>query len=293
MSSFIYDDVINILKTEYGISIPEEMKDDVRRYIGAKCSRRHNLYKTSEVINSFRNYYMDYSRVFRITKISFQSATMGIVASIVIENAGCAMTVTANGSGRLDAVINAIKEYFSISFELSVYKEQLIASGSSSKAVTCIGISCDSIMYWGVGIGEDILISAIDALVTAVNKIEIIAIKDVPKDSRLNDILGYIQKNFRTVTLDELSGEFFLSKEYISKYIKSKSGKTFCETVQNVRLKKAKSLLKNRNMTVEKVASLIGYQNSENFIRNFKRKYNITPLQYRNEVCVNVSTNKK
>ena len=73
-----------------------------------------------------------------------------------------------------------------------------------------------------------------------------------------------------------------MSEPYISKYIKDKSGKTFGEHVANIRMKKAKSLLKNGNMTVENIAFAVGYQNVEHFNRLFKKTFDMTPVQYRN-----------
>lgn len=47
-------------------------------------------------------------------------------------------------------------------------------------------------------------------------------------------------------------------------------------------MKKARTLLKNGNMTVENIAYSVGYQNVEHFNRLFKKKYEMTPVQYRN-----------
>jgi 2-isopropylmalate synthase len=57
---------------------------------------------------------------------------------------------------------------------------------------------------------------------------------------------------------------------------------TFGEIVKKARMKKAKNLLKTGNMTVEKVALAVGYQNVEHFNRLFKKAYDMTPVQYRN-----------
>ncbi|WP_236639431.1 AraC family transcriptional regulator [Pelosinus sp. UFO1] len=74
-----------------------------------------------------------------------------------------------------------------------------------------------------------------------------------------------------------------LSVPYLSKYIKEKSGGTFGEIVRNVRMKKACTLLNNGSMTVEKIADSVGYQNVEHFNRLFKKKYGMTPVQFRNK----------
>ena len=57
---------------------------------------------------------------------------------------------------------------------------------------------------------------------------------------------------------------------------------TFGENVQKIRLKKASTLLKNGNMKIEKVAESVGYPSVEHFNRQFKKKYGMTPVQYRN-----------
>ena len=41
------------------------------------------------------------------------------------------------------------------------------------------------------------------------------------------EITNYIYANYKDVTLDDLAEKFFLSKPYLSKYIKEKSGMTF------------------------------------------------------------------
>ena len=97
------------------------------------------------------------------------------------------------------------------------------------------------------------------------------------------EIMNYIQANYLDVTLEDLSEKFFLSKPYLSKYIREKSGMTFGDIVKNIRMKKAKALLKSSSMTVENIALSVGYQNVEHFNRLFKKAYHMTPIQYRNQ----------
>ena len=50
--------------------------------------------------------------------------------------------IETTGNGRLDAVSNAIKMYFGISYELTVYEEHAISRVPSSKAAAYVGITC-------------------------------------------------------------------------------------------------------------------------------------------------------
>jgi 2-isopropylmalate synthase len=119
--------------------------------------------------------------------------------------------------------------------------------------------------------------------VVAVNKLLEVRKVESVQDERFLAMQNYIQVNYQTVTLSDLAEEFHLSEPYVSKYIKEKSGKTFGDLVQNARMKKARTLLRNSSMTVENIAYAAGYQNVEHFNRQFKKKFGITPVEYRNQ----------
>lgn len=90
-----------------------------------------------------------------------------------------------------------------------------------------MGIICNGKTFWGVGIDPDIIRASIEALIVAVNKIEELGSADGCMDARMIEIMNYVQANYIDITLDDLAEKFFLSKPYLSKYIKEKSGMTF------------------------------------------------------------------
>ena len=271
-----------ILKQNYGISLPDKMKEEVGYLVKGVSDKAHKELTPEWVYNIFEENYVNCKGVFTIVDCNFKKEGEGILAETTLCHAGENRTISAFGNGRLDAVSNAIKQYFGISYELSFYEEHSLTKGSSSKACAYVGIICKGERYWGVGIDEDIIHASMEALAVAVNKIDEIKEAEECKDERLVEILNYIQTNYLDVTLEDLSEKFYLSKPYLSKYIKEKSGVTFGETVKHVRMKKARALLKSTNMTVENIALSVGYQNVEHFNRLFKKAYKMTPVQYRN-----------
>ena len=271
-----------ILKQNYGISLPDKMKEEVGYLVKDVSDKAHKELTPEWVYNIFEENYVNCKGVFTIVDCDFKKEGEGILAETTLCHAGENRTITGYGNGRLDAVSNAIKQYFGISYELSFYEEHSLTKGSSSKACAYVGIICRGQRYWGVGIDEDIIHASMEALAVAVNKIDEIKEAEECKDERLIEILNYIQTNYLDVTLEDLSEKFYLSKPYLSKYIKEKSGMTFGETVKRVRMKKARALLKSTNMTVESIALSVGYQNVEHFNRLFKKAYKMTPVQYRN-----------
>ena len=271
-----------ILQQDFGIAVPKAMQENVGYLVKGVSDREHKELSPKWVYEIFEENYVNYMPVFNIPECHFKQEN-GIMAEVTIEHGGDKTVVMANGNGRLDAVSNAIKQYFGVSYELTSYEEHSLTKGSSSKAVTYVGISCNNKMSWGVGIDEDIIKSSIAALAVAANKVDAIAKSDGVKDERLVEFINYIQAHYKEVTLDSMAEEFYLSKPYISKYIKQKSGENFGDILKKVRLKKAKTFLKNSAMTVEAVAEEVGYQNVEHFARLFRKEYGITPLQFRNK----------
>ena len=270
-----------ILKQNFSISVPEKMREEVGYAVKQVSDEEHKELSPQWVYEIFTENYVNYTPNFTITDCHFRQEN-GIMAEATIACGEKKTIVDANGNGRLDAVSNTIKQYFGISYELSVYEEHALSKGSSSKAMAFVGILCNGKSYWGAGTDEDIIKASIHALVVAVNKLPQIQNDENVKDDRLITMLNYIQANYQTVTLEDMANVFHLSTPYISKYIKDKSGKTFGEHVTQVRLKRAKTLLKNGNMTVENISYAIGYPNAEHFIRVFKKAFNMTPIQYRN-----------
>ena len=271
-----------ILKQNFSISMPVAMREEVGYAVKQVSDEEHKELSPQWVYEIFEENYVNRMPYFIVGECHFKQND-GIMAEASISFGGKTTVVDANGNGRLDAVSNTLKQFFGISYELSTYEEHALSHGSSSKAIAYVGITCEGKNYWGVGMDEDIIKASISALVVAVNKLPQIQQNEEGQDERLTAMLNYIQNNYQTVTLESVAEQFHLSEPYVSKYIKDKSGKTFGEHVAHIRMKRAKTLLKNGNMTVENITYAIGYQNVEHFNRTFKKSFDMTPIQYRNE----------
>ncbi len=92
--------------------------------------------------------------------------------------------------------------------------------------------------------------------------------------------LSYIEENYKSGSLSELARLLHYDISWVSREIKSKTGKTYTELVQDKRLSQASYLLKNTNLTIEEIADNIGYENVSFFYRLFRKKYGVTPKKY-------------
>lgn len=97
-------------------------------------------------------------------------------------------------------------------------------------------------------------------------------------------VLKYIEDNYRTGTLEELSSLIGRPDYYISKLIKRHTGSTFKNLLQMKRLNQAAFLLATTGLSVENIILLVGYDNTSYFHRIFKVHFRMTPNVYRQTV---------
>ncbi|MEW5895790.1 MAG: response regulator [Candidatus Omnitrophota bacterium] len=106
----------------------------------------------------------------------------------------------------------------------------------------------------------------------------------VDKGKSIERIKYFVEKNCTDVDLEAMASEMCLSKKYISRLFKEKHNINFREYKLRVRIEKAKEMLRNSSLNVDQISLLLGYQNTESFLRVFKRRTSLTPSQYRRQV---------
>ena len=96
------------------------------------------------------------------------------------------------------------------------------------------------------------------------------------------EMLIYIQTNYRTVTLEDVSRKFGYSQRQIIRIIRSSTDKTFTQLLTQLRMEKAANLLHTKK-SIEKIAVEIGYSSISGFYETFTNYYGIAPGQWRNQ----------
>ncbi len=99
--------------------------------------------------------------------------------------------------------------------------------------------------------------------------------------SCIPQILSYIQKNYRSTSVEDISGYFSMSRTSLNRIFKDYTNITVSAALIKERMYRAGEYLKNTDFTVQQTAEAVGYSDVTHFIRLFKKSYGITPLQYR------------
>lgn len=93
---------------------------------------------------------------------------------------------------------------------------------------------------------------------------------------------GYIRKNYsKNISLKGIAREFYMNPVYLGQLFKNDTGRLFHEYLTEVRMKAARKLLTETDLTVELVAERCGYNVVRNFYLAFKKHYKCTPNEFR------------
>ena len=99
----------------------------------------------------------------------------------------------------------------------------------------------------------------------------------------LKNIEQYVLQNMSRgqISLEEMASAMGMGRVPFFHKVRALTNKTPTELVRDIRLKHACILLKRTNINMSELASNIGFMTADNFIRTFKEKFGISPLEYR------------
>ena len=95
---------------------------------------------------------------------------------------------------------------------------------------------------------------------------------------------SYIRDNcYKKITIQDISEKFYVAPTVCSHILKEKLGKSFNEYLSEIRIEKAKELLKDTSLSIESISEEIGYANPKYFFKIFKKIVLCTPLEFRKQ----------
>lgn len=101
----------------------------------------------------------------------------------------------------------------------------------------------------------------------------------------IQSILNYIHEHYdERITLQDLSAFACLNEAYLSRLFKMETKKTINGYINELRIYKAKELLKSPNIMVKEVAQLVGIKDQLYFNRVFKKFCGENPTDYQDRV---------
>jgi AraC-like DNA-binding protein len=99
---------------------------------------------------------------------------------------------------------------------------------------------------------------------------------------RIEKIMNFLNNNFsENISLGDAAKIAGMAEVSLSRFFKLRTGKTFIETLNEVRLGHATRMLIDTTNSINEIAYKCGFNNMSNFNRIFKKKKSSTPKEYR------------
>lgn len=99
---------------------------------------------------------------------------------------------------------------------------------------------------------------------------------------RIKQVLGYIEEHYgEPFEIGQAADMCFYSQSHFMKYFKQYTGQPFVSYLNDYRLSRAGGLLRTTGDTVTEIAGRCGFDNLSYFNRLFRRKFGMTPGEYR------------
>lgn len=114
--------------------------------------------------------------------------------------------------------------------------------------------------------------------------------KSVIRHQKMSRILKYVEEHYREeLTVQAVASQFGYSREYFSRLFKRYSNVCFKQYINEYRLMKASTELYTTDKRVADIAFENGFSDEKGFYTSFKKKYGMTPLEFRRKKYQKIS----
>jgi two-component system response regulator YesN len=101
----------------------------------------------------------------------------------------------------------------------------------------------------------------------------------------INEMKEYIAENYQDgITLSEMAKSFNISTGHLSNLFHEKTGESFSDYLNMIRLNKAKELLKTTDYKIYRIADELGFNDAYYFSSWFKKLVGASPTTYRDNI---------
>lgn len=102
---------------------------------------------------------------------------------------------------------------------------------------------------------------------------------------------NYIDAHFADVSLSDAAKYFGFNPNYFSNMVKTKTGKSFVDHVDDRRMQEARELLAQPDISLKDIIGRVGYSSKSFFYKKFNQYYHMTPAAMREELFKQANIN--
>lgn len=267
---------------------PKEIIETINKIKGEILKEEKN---TIETINNNENFWSGLSNITSSNFLDIEKSNLIKCIDKYKEN--ILSCVKKNNKEKL---LDAINLYYSnianASQRSKKYADKIVSDLLFAVYHLCIERSLDIEKYFGPQLSSIDEILSIETINEQKENLYYF-LESIIEDAPLNDIaqkkvekaLCFMEEHYMSeLNLNNVAYEVAVSAGYLSFLFKKVLNKTFLHCLHEIRIYKAKSLLKEINLLIYEIAYKVGYKDEKHFSQIFKKLTGMTPSEYR-EMC--------
>ena len=104
------------------------------------------------------------------------------------------------------------------------------------------------------------------------------------RKSNAEKIVEYIDSNYKKdIGIDDISEHVGMSYSHVRRVFKMEIGTNIVDYINSMRIREARDLLLDKELSIKNIAISLGYNNHQSFERYFKKFMGVTPGEYRSK----------
>ena len=165
-----------ILQSDYGLNLPRALQIEFRDVIQHITDKEGKELPSKRIYDEFVKTYVK-QNIGRFGFVDYKTKADPnekgrINVTATITDHGKEQTIKGTGTGLVDGFIDAFSKYLNEKLSVVDYSEHSLQRGSDAKAICYMEIAYPEGKIFGVAIDENIATASLDAIVSAVNRLE-------------------------------------------------------------------------------------------------------------------------
>ncbi len=164
--------VAYLMDFEHNLDLPRGLQVEFSKTVQAITEATGTEIKPAALWDAFSSDYLTDGANMRLLTSEVSSGEKGtrVTAQILLD--GHHETVSGDGNGPVDALVNGLRESLGMHMEVCDYHEHALTSGSEASAAAYVSAKgADGVTLWGVGMHSSILDATLHAVISAANRL--------------------------------------------------------------------------------------------------------------------------
>ena len=164
--------VAYLMDFEHNLDLPRGLQVEFSKTIQAITEASGTEIKPGEMWDAFTASYMAEDAAIRLISSEVSSGEKGthVTAQVLVD--GSHRTISGQGNGPVDAVVNGLRDALGIEMSVDDYHEHALTAGAEASAAAYVqATGPGGVKLWGAGIHSSILDASLAAVISAANRL--------------------------------------------------------------------------------------------------------------------------